>query len=292
MAAPERPDTPDLTVVKIDRTPSLRKSTVPTNKSAAQNRNLKVLKALLPKLPLMARVIVTHGLHMSEPARYLDLRSDLIISVIRSLLEPTTPRTVTSTQNFSMRDGGIKGKMWISKFTAPAPPESSVQEELLALVDAMRDPLMPTSQTKRKTALVPVEAEWTGYREGVPAEEPQLDISERAKFGKMMDEVTHPTTVLYLHGGGFYLGDPATHRDTTKKLAKITGGRCYSVRYRLAPQHPFPAALLDALVSYMTLLYPPPGAYHDPVDPKHLVISGDRFVFKLRALTAPSVPPS
>ena len=71
-----------------------------------------------------------------------------------------------------------------------------------------------------------------------------------------MKECKSPVTVLYFHGGAYYLLDPSTHRPTTKKLAKLTGGRCYSVRYRLAPQNPFPAALLDALVSYLTLLYP------------------------------------
>lgn len=69
--------------------------------------------------------------------------------------------------------------------------------------------------------------------------------------------------------------DPATHRPTTKKLAKLTKGRCLSVRYRLAPQNPFPAALLDALISYLTLLYPPAGSLHAPVSPQHIVFAGD-----------------
>jgi acetyl esterase/lipase len=69
--------------------------------------------------------------------------------------------------------------------------------------------------------------------------------------------------------------DPASHRPTTKKLAKLTKGRCLSVRYRLAPQHPFPAALLDALISYFTLLYPPAGSFHTPVQPGQIVFAGD-----------------
>ena len=70
--------------------------------------------------------------------------------------------------------------------------------------------------------------------------------------------------------------DPATHRPLTKLIAKLTGGRVYSVRYRLAPQNPFPSALLDALVSYFTLLYPPPGAVHDAVASENIVFGGDR----------------
>lgn len=71
------------------------------------------------------------------------------------------------------------------------------------------------------------------------------------------------------------LMDPATHRTTTTLLAKLTKGRCFSVRYRLAPQNPFPAALLDALVAYLSLLYPGPNALHAAVPASDIVFSGD-----------------
>lgn len=69
--------------------------------------------------------------------------------------------------------------------------------------------------------------------------------------------------------------DPCTHREATFRLAKLTGGRCLSVRYRLAPQSPFPAAVLDALVAYLYLLAPPEGSFHDPVPANKIVIAGD-----------------
>ncbi|KAI9704439.1 MAG: hypothetical protein M1836_007302 [Candelina mexicana] len=43
----------------------------------------------------------------------------------------------------------------------------------------------------------------------------------------------------------------------------------------LAPLNPFPAALLDALVAYLSLLHPPPGSLHDPVSASSIVFSGD-----------------
>ena len=72
-----------------------------------------------------------------------------------------------------------------------------------------------------------------------------------------------------------YLMDPASHRPVCSKLARLTGGRCLSVRYRLAPQNAFPAALLDALTAYLSLLCPPPGSFHKPVLANHIVFAGD-----------------
>jgi monoterpene epsilon-lactone hydrolase len=64
-----------------------------------------------------------------------------------------------------------------------------------------------------------------------------------------------PTTaVLYLHGGGFTTGSPATHRALATHLAAASGATVHVLDYRLAPEHPFPAALDDALAAYRELL--------------------------------------
>jgi monoterpene epsilon-lactone hydrolase len=54
-------------------------------------------------------------------------------------------------------------------------------------------------------------------------------------------------TLLYLHGGGYVTCSPATHRELIARLALASGARCVAPDYRLAPEHPFPAALEDAL---------------------------------------------
>ena len=61
--------------------------------------------------------------------------------------------------------------------------------------------------------------------------------------------------VLYMHGGGYVAGSPATHRPITAALARLTGRRVFSLDYRLAPEHRFPAALDDALAAYRWLLW-------------------------------------
>ncbi|KAF9433833.1 hypothetical protein BGZ76_008926 [Entomortierella beljakovae] len=62
--------------------------------------------------------------------------------------------------------------------------------------------------------------------------------------------------VLYLHGGGYYSGSKEEHRVMIGPLVKRLGKniRIININYRLAPQSPFPGALIDALSSYMWLL--------------------------------------
>lgn len=53
-------------------------------------------------------------------------------------------------------------------------------------------------------------------------------------------------TCLYLHGGGYVTCSPATHRGLVAEIAAATGLRCISLDYRLAPEHPYPAAVQDS----------------------------------------------
>src|SRR5262249_16596172 len=60
--------------------------------------------------------------------------------------------------------------------------------------------------------------------------------------------------VLYLHGGAFYVGSPALYRDFTWRIAGAARARVLCIDYRLAPEHPFPAAVDDAVTAYRWLL--------------------------------------
>lgn len=60
-------------------------------------------------------------------------------------------------------------------------------------------------------------------------------------------------SVLYLHGGGYTTGSPRTHRALAAWLARQCGVPVHVADYRLAPEHPFPAALDDALAVYREL---------------------------------------
>lgn len=61
-------------------------------------------------------------------------------------------------------------------------------------------------------------------------------------------------TLLYFHGGGYVLGSINTHRHTVALMALAAGARALLIDYRLAPEHPFPAAVEDATAAYRWLL--------------------------------------
>ncbi|MFD6158941.1 alpha/beta hydrolase [Nocardia sp. NPDC060256] len=76
--------------------------------------------------------------------------------------------------------------------------------------------------------------------------------------GRPAERITATATpngaVLYLHGGGYAVGSPATHRSLAARLAHETGATVYVLDYRLAPEHPFPAALDDAEAAFLELV--------------------------------------
>lgn len=60
--------------------------------------------------------------------------------------------------------------------------------------------------------------------------------------------------ILYLHGGGYVSCTPQTHRPITTSLARLARCRVFSLDYRLAPEHPFPAAVDDADAAFRWLV--------------------------------------
>ncbi len=72
------------------------------------------------------------------------------------------------------------------------------------------------------------------------------------------DWVTLPNSanrrvVLYLHGGGYFMGSRRSHRELATRIAREAAARVLVLEYRLAPEHPFPAAVDDATAAYRWL---------------------------------------
>ena len=74
---------------------------------------------------------------------------------------------------------------------------------------------------------------------------------------------------------GLSAGSPVSSRAASTRLARLTKYRIAALSYRLAPQNPFSAAILDVLVAYLSLLYPPAGSFHAGVPAERVVLADD-----------------
>ena len=98
--------------------------------------------------------------------------------------------------------------------------------------------------------------------------------SKTLKIGEIQGEWFTPdnkksnTIIIYMHGGGYVFGSTDTYRSSINRLALTTGCTVFGFNYRLAPEHPFPAAIEDCLAVYRRMLA-------DGISPKRLILAGD-----------------
>jgi monoterpene epsilon-lactone hydrolase len=81
-------------------------------------------------------------------------------------------------------------------------------------------------------------------------------------------EASHDAVMLWFHGGWYVIGSPRTSAGLSSDLARRVDAKVISVDYRLAPEHPYPAALQDATAAYRGLL-------DSGVDPRSIAIVGE-----------------
>jgi monoterpene epsilon-lactone hydrolase len=83
-----------------------------------------------------------------------------------------------------------------------------------------------------------------------------------------VDGIEHRHVVLYFHGGVYVMGDAFLAADLASQVGRRTDSKAFSVDYRLAPEHPYPAAVDDALAAYEALL-------QDGISPADIVFAGE-----------------
>lgn len=117
-----------------------------------------------------------------------------------------------------------------------------------ALIAPLLAPTLPVLVRRRGLDLV-----------GASVPLPRGTRRARGELGGVPTEVVAPSVpfgphrVLYLHGGGYLVGSAASHRPLLAGLAHATGTPVHAPEYRLAPEHPFPAGLEDALAAWHAL---------------------------------------
>ncbi len=125
--------------------------------------------------------------------------------------------------------------------------------ELSVLVDRLRErerSETPTVEEVRQGFIELVEA-FTVPDEAIVE---LVDVDGIAAEWVADDDARDDKALLYLHGGGYVIGSPDTHRLLAYNLSLVSGLRVLSLDYRLAPEHPFPAAVEDAVTAFGWLI--------------------------------------
>ncbi|KAK3809559.1 MAG: Alpha/Beta hydrolase protein [Benniella sp.] len=218
------------------------------------------LKLVVPKVPLIASTTFNHYAR-GPPKPSWSYRLSLTVAVLRSF--------VSQLNDVPIRESQVLSK--IPSEQAPVDPRAIASEVFIS--KAYRD--KAAGHIDRLLTLQGFDAVKLGWdwKNDPMADEPLLAewTEPRIKDNKYKEG----RTVLYLHGGGYILGSITTHRWATSSVALLAGAKVLSVEYRLAPDSPFPAAVVDAVAAYLFLLNPPADSGATPVNARDIVIMGD-----------------
>ncbi|KAJ5998650.1 hypothetical protein N7451_006460, partial [Penicillium sp. IBT 35674x] len=179
-------------------------------------------------------------------------------------LESVYSAPLSVKQQETLRNNPVIGPLWVSKCSLPNPKDDTSRHALLRVVQVPYD----------RPASNPLNLEWVGFRSNVQKETPEPLVIEKEKFDKLNAETKSSSTVFYIYGGTFVQNTLSCYRKMVANLSQATGAKVMMVEQRLAPQNPFPAALLDVFQAYLALLYPPLGSYHKPTPPSSGITAG------------------
>ncbi|KAJ5538232.1 alpha/beta-hydrolase [Penicillium frequentans] len=183
---------------------------------------------------------------------------------------------ISQMQAHSFRERPLKGSILVSKLKIPCP----AGEEEEALRSRLWDVYKATSEGVEKldppAPCISYNGEWIGVRKDVKdLKAPQPDISDQEKFQSIQQNVDNDMTIFYLAGGAFFRAGPPGARPVIKQLAEMSGSCAFTFQPRLAPQYTIPTILLDVLVAYFYLQAPPVGSFHQPINPKNIILVGE-----------------
>ncbi|KAF9584170.1 hypothetical protein BGW38_007341 [Lunasporangiospora selenospora] len=235
--------------------------------SAAQ-KLLGLIRIIVPKVPLIVSTTLVHYA-LGPPKKSWPYKLSITIALLRSFLAQINHVPIKDSQAMSRRvtdeDAPVNAGAVSFMSSVPGQYRDKAAAHLHMLFE--RQGIDDTKlgwdwRNDPRLTSEPLEGEWTWVR----------GVDEK--------ELSKKKTVLYLHGGGYFLASIRTHRWATWGMANLADAKALvgyfaAIDYRLAPDSPFPAALQDALAAYLYLLHPPAESGQAAVDPKNLVIMGD-----------------
>ncbi|RIB20144.1 Alpha/Beta hydrolase protein [Gigaspora rosea] len=212
-------------------------------------------KDLAELTPMFISTVYKH-FRNEIPDSNWDLRLHLAVAMLRSVLQRSKHKTIEKQQKF------------LAKAHIPSSPSTLVKKAIV--------PETCRSQAEDIMAgLLSGQEEKVGWRwkDDPMKQTPLRGEWVESKTRKKLTDVDR--VILYIHGGAYIIGSAAQERFLIQKVAKEGAARAFGFDYRLAPQSPFPAALIDTLAAYLYLIQPPSDSGFEPINPKNIVIMGD-----------------
>ncbi len=166
----------------------------------------------------------------------------------------------------------------------------SLDLKVKAMLDQMTQMAMPklweigpaAARTAMRSSIFRGGDEAIGKAEDRKIKGPAGDIPVRVYTPVNASDAILPGLVFF-HGGGFVIGDLETHDDMCRVFANQAGCRVVAIDYRLAPEHPFPAAVDDC---WAATQYVSANAKEFGIDPSRLAVGGDSAGGNLAAVVA------
>jgi len=133
----------------------------------------------------------------------------------------------------------------LRQIIASQPPATEIAQMRIDADERAKAFVLPGDVTVQPVDANGVKAEWTST--------PDADAS---------------SVILYLHGGGYVICSLQSHRHLVAEVGRAAGTRTLAIDYRLAPEHPFPAAVEDTVAAYRYLL-------DRGIRPERIALAGD-----------------
>ncbi len=187
----------------------------------------------------------------------------LLLRVIGARATVVDGNTLDPHVQFLLRMQQLTGRQGFCEPT-PAAGRLRYRQEATALV------LKPTAVGNVREFSIPGGAQSIRVRHYAPP-----DVSETAA-----------PLLVYFHGGGFVIGDLDTHDELCRLLSRHAQTHVLSVDYRLAPEHPFPAAVEDSIAAVEWALANAPSL---GADPRRVCVGGDSACANLATVAATTV---
>lgn len=136
---------------------------------------------------------------MATESKNVKVKVETNVKKLRAFFAQSPMPSISTLQQNSLREKPAPNSAWISRITLPS-PEDTVRTVLFQTIQALSSDGLVTPELP---SLVPIEAEWTGYRGAIIAATSEDPLSEKDNYINLMKEITSNLTLLYVHGGGF-----------------------------------------------------------------------------------------